>query len=442
VERAAGETESYQADFDHSILSKCRDSSAPLPRSGIARTAVLLQNAMMPLETQTSPVKGNAAQNLIFLLLCGGFVVNGIVITFVGPMLPVLKAKWGLDDSRAGLFSLVQFSASLTGVLLSSALVSAKGFKPAITMGLAMLGIGFALLNAPTFALALVACCIYGLGYGLATPGTNLWVGESYGERRSTALNIMNLAWGAGAIFSSPLAMFTVRTAHVSLLLYIVGGTCVLLAVALLPMPFGEPPHENESPASAGVNSKKAGIGIAVMLGILFFVYVGTENGLSYWAADHARRAATWSSNTFTLAPMFFFAGLLGGRGAAAVILLRLKEVFVGVGGILIAAAGIAVFLAARSPMVLFGGALFAGLGLASLYPIYIAWLSKWFGARARKVGGVMFALAAGGASTMPTLVGVVSRYASSLRVGLLVPLAGCAVMLVVIAMLRPNTRG
>jgi MFS family permease len=243
----------------------------------------------------------------------------------------------------------------------------------------------------------------------------------------------MNLAWGAGAIFSSPLAMFTVRTAHVSLLLYIVGVTCVLLAIALLQMPFGKPPHEKESDASRGMNPKRAGIGIAVMLGILFFVYVGTENGLSYWAADHARRAATWSSNTFTLAPMFFFAGLLGGRGAAAVILLRLKEVVVAVGGILVAAAGMAVFLTARSPMMLFGGALFAGLGLASLYPIYIAWLSKWFGARARKVGGVMFALAAGGASTMPTLVGVV---------GLLVPLAGCAVMLMVIAILRPNTRG
>jgi len=80
-------------------------------------------------------------------------------------------------------------------------------------------------------------------------------------------------------------------------------------------------------------------------------------------------------------------------------------------------------------------------LGLASIYPIYIAWLSKWFGARARKVGGVMFALAAGGASTMATLVGVVSRYSGSLRIGLLVPLAGCAVMLAVIALLRSQTR-
>ena len=47
--------------------------------------------------------------------------------------------------------------------------------------------------------LALAACALYGLGYGFATPGTNLWVGETYGERRASALNIANLAWGLGA---------------------------------------------------------------------------------------------------------------------------------------------------------------------------------------------------------------------------------------------------
>src|SRR5260370_8135682 len=102
---------------------------------------------MMPSETQSYPVKGDSAQNLIFLLLCGGFIVNGIVITFIGPMLPVLKAKWGLDDSRAGLFSLVQFSASLSGVLLSSPLVPAKGFNPPTPLCLAILRFVLSLLN-------------------------------------------------------------------------------------------------------------------------------------------------------------------------------------------------------------------------------------------------------------------------------------------------------
>ncbi len=404
---------------------------------------------MMPSETQILAKTPPVSQRAIFYLLCAGFVLNGIVICLIGPILPVFRDKFGLDDSHAGLFSTMQFSFSLAGVLISSPLTAAKGFKPAITLGVTMLGIGFALLNAPTFVLALAASAIYGLGYGFATPGTNLWVGESYGARRgesygarrASALNIMNLAWGAGAISSAPLAMIAIRASRVTLLLYIVGAICLTLAIFLFRMNFGGPPREevlskpSEIPAIAGTR-------VAVLLGILFFVYVGTEVGTSYWAAVHAERAAVWASNTFTLAPMFFFAGLLGGRGAAAAILLRLKEATVAIGGILLAAAGELLFLCAHSAVALFAGAFFAGLGLASLYPIYIAWLSKWFGERARKVGGIMFALAAGGASTMPALVGVVSRYAGSLRIGLLVPLGGCAVMLAVVGLLRPNSRG
>jgi fucose permease len=395
---------------------------------------------MMPSETQTLPARGTSAQNLIFLLLCAGFVLNGIVICLIGPLLPLFREKWALDDSHAGLFSTMQFAFSLAGVLLSSQLIAAKGFKPAIIIGLALLGVGFALLNAPTFGLALAASAIYGLGYGFATPGTNLWVGESYGERRASALNVANLAWGVGAIASSPLAFLAIHAARVTFLLYVVGALCALLAIFLFRMDFGQPPHhENELAGDSG----SASFGAAIPLGILFFVYVGTEVGTSYWAALHAQRATPWTGNSFTLAPMFFFAGLLGGRGAAAAILFRVKEATVAIGGILLAAAGELLFLSSRSAAGLFAGAFFAGLGLSSLYPIWVAWLSKWFGARARKVGGVMFALAAAGASSMPALVGVVSRYANnSLRIGLLVPVTGCAIMLATVALLRPSRRG
>lgn len=396
---------------------------------------------MMSSKTQTLVVTAPGSHSVIFYLLCAGFVVNGIVISFIGPILPVFMTRWGLNDSRAGLFSLVQFAASFVGVLASSPLISVKGFKPAITLGVALLALGFALLNAPTFPLALAASGIYGLGYGFATPGTNLWVGESYGDRRASALSIVNLAWGAGAIASSPLAVLAMRTAHVTLLLYLVGAFGAALAVVLLGMPFGKPAQEEKS-TSASTNEKVAGTGVAALLGILFFVYVGTEVGTSYWAPAHAQRATAWSSNTWALAPMFFFAGLLGGRGAAAAILLHLKEASVAVAGLLLAATGESVFLAAHSPISLFGGAFLAGLGLASVFPILIAWLSKWYGTRARKVGGVMFALSALGSAFVPPLVGVVSRYTGSLRIGLLVPLTGCAVMLTVIGVLRPGTRG
>jgi MFS transporter, FHS family, glucose/mannose:H+ symporter len=396
---------------------------------------------MMSSKTQTQPAIQSSSNTIIFYLLCLSFVLNGVIITFIGPLLTVFRVKWGLDDSRAGLFSTVQFSFSLAGVLMSSALTAAKGFKPAITLGLLMLGVGFALLNAPSFFLALAASAIYGLGYGLSTPGTNLWVGESYGERRASALNVMNLAWGVGAIASAPLAKIAIQNSSVSPFLYATGAVTVGLAIVLLRMRFGDPPH-SEIFSDVTPPSGVAGTGVAILLGVLFFVYVGTEVSTSYWSSLHAERASVWASNNFTFAQMFFYAGLLGGRAVGAAILLHLKEMTVAVGGILLAAAGELLFLSAHSPAALFIGAFFAGLGLASLYPIYIAWLSKWFGARARKVGGVMFALAAGGASTMPALVGVVSRFADSLRIGLLVPLAGCAVMLTTVFLLRPNSRG
>jgi fucose permease len=395
---------------------------------------------MMSLERQTLPAERSSAQNLIFLLLCGGFIVNGIIITFIGPILPIFIAKWKLDDTHAGMFFITQFVGSFVGVLGSSALISARGFKPAITIGLTMMGIGFALWSAPSYFFALGASAFFGIGYGLSTPGTNLWVAETYGDRRASALNVMNLAWGVGAILCSPLAKISIRTGHVSLLLYVVGAFCCLLAMMLLRAPFVHSIHDTESSESqSGLSG--AGLAIAVMLGILFFIYVGTENGISGWAAAHAKRSLTWSTDTWALAPMFFFGGLLGGRAAGAAILRRLKETTVAVGGLFLAACGTIIFSFATSRLTLFGGVFLAGLGLSSLYPIFIAWLSKWFGARARKVGGVLFALAALGGASLPPLVGVVSRYAGSLRIGLFVPLAGCAVMLAVVALLRPNSR-
>ena len=396
---------------------------------------------MMSSKTQTQPAAAASSRTLIFYLLCFGFVLNGVIITFIGTLLPEFRARWALDDSRAGFFFFAQFFPSFAGSLLSSVLVSSKGFKPAITVGIALMGIGFALLNASTFPLALAASGIYGLGYGLSVPGTNLWAGESYGERRASALSILNLAWGLGAIASAPLAKWMIQVSHVTLFLRVTGALGLVLAVVLSQMRFGEPSHSiaSDNAASAPVS---AGTAVAALLGILFFVYVGTEVGTSGWSITHAQRAAAWTGTNFMLTQSFFYAGLLGGRGASAAILLRLKEASLAVSGTLLAAAGELLFLSAHSPSALFTGAFLAGLGLSSLFPIYIAWLSKWFGTRARKVGGVMFALAALGSAFVPPLVGLVSRYAGSLRVGLLVPLAGCVVMLTVISILRPGTRG
>ena len=78
-----------------------------------------------------------------------------------------------------------------------------------------------------------------------------------------------------------------------------------------------------------------------------------------------------------------------------------------------------------------------AGLGCATIYPIYISWFSHWYGPAARRLGGVVFSMASLGGSAIPWLVGFVSTRANSLPIGFLVPLAGICVMVILVTILR-----
>ena len=64
------------------------------------------------------------------LILAGqiAFLPTGILQTLLGPMLPILIARWALNDTQAGNLFLVQFLASLAGVQLSGLLLTRWGW--------------------------------------------------------------------------------------------------------------------------------------------------------------------------------------------------------------------------------------------------------------------------------------------------------------------------
>jgi fucose permease len=181
-------------------------------------------------------------------------------------------------------------------------------------------------------------------------------------------------------------------------------------------------------------------LGVTIALAAMFFIYVAMENGIGIWSAEYARRIANGITSMTTLAPMFFYAGLASGRGAAPQILRFMRERKIVLGALSLTAAATTLLIASRSLPIATVAVFLAGLGCASVYPIYIAWLSRWYGARAKTIGGVLFALASLGGSAGPGLIGVVSKFSSSLRVGLLVPLACAAILIFLVLSLRRQT--
>jgi FHS family glucose/mannose:H+ symporter-like MFS transporter len=385
---------------------------------------------------QNSATDGPPGQRNLLVLLFAGFVLSGIATTIVGPMLPIFIKRWSLDDGQAGLFSTIQFLAALLGSLASGTIAAWRGYRPALVLGYALMGGGLAFLNADTHGVALAATAAFGLGYGLISPGTNLFVAELGGAKSAALLNQLNFAWGAGAMACSPLIAVALKRNGLSILL---AGTAIfggILVLGLSFASFGVEGHEKDATTAEPVSPS---VGIAV-IAAMFFIYVAMENGIGIWSAEYAKRLANGITSLTTLAPMFFYAGLTIGRATAPMVLLRMKERKIVLGALSLSAGATALLIGSRSLPVATVSVFFAGLGCASVYPIFIAWFSRWYGTRAKKIGGILFALASLGGSAGPGSIGAVSKFSGSLRVGLLVPLVGASALIFLVLSLRRKT--
>ena len=383
--------------------------------------------ATMPAAAHTSKRTG------LLALLAAGFVLTGIPTVIIGPILPVFISRWSLSDTQAGFFFTVQFAASVCGVWITTGITSWRGYRPSLFIGYVLTGAGLALLNSPTHALALVATGAFGLGYGMVIPPTNLSAAEAGG---AGMVSLLNFAWGIGAVACSPLVLLALQHQFLSTFLFAVAFGALLLAGCFLFAPFPADHHSNAT-ESASERAPTPAVAITIAVSALFFIYVGTETSIGGWAAADVKRLAGHATSLTTMAPMFFYAGLMTGRGVAPLALSRIGEIRVVLTALGLAMLGVVLVLAATSPRTAIAGFTIAGLGCASIYPIYISWFSKWYGAAARRLGGVVFSMASLGGSAVPWLVGFLSTKAGSLRVGLLVPLAGCFIMLGLLALLR-----
>jgi FHS family glucose/mannose:H+ symporter-like MFS transporter len=389
---------------------------------------------------QNSTIAETEGHRNLLVLLFAGFVLSGIATTIIGPMLPIFIRRWSLDDGQAGLFSTIQFLAALGGTLASSAIAAWRGYRPALVLGYALMGGGLASLNADSRGVALAATAAFGLGYGLITPGTNLFVAELGGPKSASLLNQLNFAWGAGAMACSPLIALALKRNGLNILLT---GTALfggVLVMGLLLASFGGQEQEKVVNAAGSAAPQKIGLGVTMALVAMFFIYVAMENGIGIWAAEYAKRLANGITGMTTLAPMFFYAGLSFGRAAAPLVLNRHSERKIVLAALGLAAAGTTLLIASPTLRIATVAVFFAGLGCASVYPIYIAWFSRWYGARAKQIGGVLFALASLGGSVGPWLVGFVSKFSGSLRIGLLVPLFSALTMIGLVLLLRRRT--
>ncbi len=418
---------------------------------GVRYSVLFAGNCFVPMARTSLQIgRGSPNRNLI---LAGqiAFFPTGILTTLLGPMLPILIARWSLNDTQAGNLFLVQFLASLVGVQLSGLLLARWGYRPAFLSGLLLMAGGVATLSIGSFGLGMASVAMYGLGLGLIIPSANLLIAEisapqassdgcagvaaleaARASSRASAVSWLNFFWGVGAVFSSLMVAWSAAHKLVPFFLGAVAVFLVLLALAMRSLPFPPAATLADTAGSSGPWMQMAKNPAIWIFAAVFFLYPGAETAVGGWVGSYVARLGVRGAALASVMPAFFWSTLSLGRAVGTAFLRHVSEQYVLRAGYAAGVAGLVLMLWAPSLAGTIAGALITGLGFALLYPITVARLSQRFGVAARSIGSVMFSLAAVGPAVLPWMVGVISHATGSLQAGMAVPLGATAVLLII----------
>jgi fucose permease len=369
----------------------------------------------------TTPTVGPSRRAwLSTLAIYLGFAATGIGMALPGSVMPALLARWSLTDSQAGFFLFAGWLGSSIGALL---VARSRARSLAIGAFLAALGtIGMAFASHGT---CYAWMAIFGLGLGLTMTSTSLLQAGRHPEHRGVELNRLNLVWALGACICPTLATHSLRVMSAQTMFLVLGAFFACFTLWIATTERNQEPDANETKAPSLQNVGFASLRLWPLgLVIAILLPTGIESSMGGWIAAYVQRTHETISTTVT-AGTCFWVGLMLSRLISSVVLRRgWSERAVLIQSLITVFAGTTLMIAGTSTLLIVPGIFLVGFGLGPVYPLLLAYALQY------SQNTAIFFVAGLGSALLPWLTGIVSSSASSLRLGLVVPLAASMLML------------
>jgi len=354
----------------------------------------------------------------------------GMVTVMLGPLLPALAARWHIQDAQAGTL----FTASFLGQLVG-AWFATRNLRLSLLSGAVLSAAGTAALAWASFPVAHLALFAAGLGLSSGITAGNVVAGTST-PHRARVLALFNVSWSVGAI-ACPALIRLCGTANTRLFFLITAAIVLIggLAVATLPHSFtnsrSAEPHTTATPRLLLTPLLLALFALSMLL------YIGNENSLGGWLPSFAvRNHPILPASTIAL---LYWLSELASRLLMGPLLQRISEATLYRASLLTLLATQAMLLLLPHPPSawILTATLLTGLSIGPIYPLIVAFLL----ARTENHPhlGRLFASASLGGATLPWLTGFVSTRFGGLRAGLLVPMAGILLLLLLAPGILPQ---
>jgi fucose permease len=346
--------------------------------------------------------------------------VYGMIAAMLGTILPELSERFHLTPSQNGTIAFAQALGLILASLAVGPLLDNEGKKAGLILGLALIAIAlYALPRSPGYRAIIVLLFMLGVGGGIVVTGANALVSDVSEAHRATALNLVNLFFGLGGLFTpfvsaNLLGRNWVRLCYTVATLTVV--TLIIQAATKMPPPTGAGRFIF---ADAG---PVLGRPLLFLLGFFLFLYVSCEVGIWNWLPRHLIAQGIPESRALNILSLGFALGLLIGRVAVSPILIRVPAITVTLWASVAMAVTTFLMLRVNKPLAAAVLVFLAGISMAPVFPTTLAIVGDAFPRMSGTAIGLVITCGWIGLAVSSRIIGAIAGTdASRLRKALLV---------------------
>lgn len=273
-----------------------------------------------------------------------GMLLFGIVMISLGTVNTFLSEQFNLTNTQLGSLAALLPAGILVGSLVFGPFADRFGYKYLLIICTLLVFAGlWMMVAAGTLLLVQIAFFLIGLGGGAINGGTNAMVADIKTENKSSALSLLGVFYGIGALGMPLLTGLLVRVWPLANVIRFIALLLLIPVVYFFLIPFPPPKHTDKFPLSRLKAFFKDGVLIG--LGFILFFESALEGMANNWSAAYLTgETVGLVRNTAVMFLTFLVASITIGRlilGWALKKMQPVKVLFICFGLILLGSVGL-----------------------------------------------------------------------------------------------------
>lgn len=385
-------------------------------------------------------MKSTAAARTM-ILGCISFFALGIITAAIGPSLPDFSSHTRATLSQVGIFYTGLFLGALASQAVTGLLLDRIGARWMLTVGTFMLGSGILAASQATSMPLFIAFSIFaGLGHGVVDVCLNVAVADAFPQKRASAVNLVNVFYGIGAVVGPTVAGLSLKLWDTALPALWLGSALQIILVALFYF-FLPSATRHEQPSHRDKLSNLFASPVIWFMAAIILIYVGVENGFGGWVSTYMQQTASFNATNAALTASLFWLSITIGRMLGSYLGTRIADtrllkisVSTAILGSLVLALG------SGHAALSLAGTLLLGLGFGPIFPTTLAIATEIFHTSSGTAGSFLVAFGSLGGMLLPWLQGVILEKFGPIS-AILMTGAGSLMMMAALALLLEQRR-